>query len=41
MIVNLCDVVEGKFSKMFSQLDTSLADRGKKVVAQFEASLVD
>ena len=41
MIVNLHDVVERKFFEMSSRLDTSLADRGKKVVAQFEASLVD
>ena len=41
MIMNLRDVVERKFSKMSSRLDASLVDRGEKVVAQFEASLVD
>ena len=41
MIMNLHDVVERKFSKMSTQLDASLANRGKKVVAQFEASLDD
>ena len=41
MITNLRDVVERKFSKMSARLDASLANRGKKMVAQFEASLVD
>ena len=41
MITNLHDVVERKFSEMSAQLDASLADRGKKVVAQFEASLTN
>ena len=35
MIMNLCDVVERKFSEMSARLDPSLADRDKKVVAQF------
>ena len=41
MIMNLRDVVERKFFEMSTWLDASLADRGKKVVAQFEASLAD
>ena len=41
MIVKIHDIVERKFSKMSSKLDASLADRGKKVVAQFETSLAD
>ena len=41
MITNLYDVVERKFSEMSARLDVSLADRSKKVVAQFEASLAD
>ena len=41
MITNLRDVVERKFSEMSSWLDASLADQGKKVVAQFETSLDD
>ena len=41
MVTNLCDVVERKFSKIFSWLDASLVDQGKKVVAQFEASLTN
>ena len=41
MIVNIHDVVERKFSEMSTQLDASLANRGKYVVAQFEASLAD
>ena len=41
MITNLRDVVERKFSEMSARLDASLADRGKKVVAQFEAILSD
>ena len=35
MIGNLHDIVEKNFSEMSSRLDASLADRGKKVVAQF------
>ena len=41
MIMNLHDVVERKFFEMSARLDASLVDRGKKVVAQFEASLAD
>ena len=41
MITNLYNVVERKFSEISTRLDASLADRGKKVVAQFEASLAD
>ena len=41
MITNLRDVVERKFSEISTRLDASLADRGKKVVAQFEAILAD
>ena len=41
MIVNLHDIVEKKFSEMSIRLDASLADRGKKVIAKFEASLAD
>ena len=40
-ITNLHDVVERKFSKMSTRLDASLANRGKKAVAQFEACLAD
>jgi len=39
MIRNIHDVVERKFSEMSTRLDASLVDQGKKVVAQFEASL--
>ena len=38
MIVNLCDVVERRFSKMSSQFEASLANRAKKEVAQFETN---
>ena len=41
MIMNLHDVVERKFYEMSTRLDASLADQGKNVVAQFEASLAD
>ena len=41
MIANLHDIVEKKFSEMSTWLDASLADRGKKVIAKFEASLTD
>ena len=41
MIANLHDIVEKKFFEMSTQLDASLADQGKKVIAKFEASLVD
>ena len=41
IIANIHDIVERNFSKMSTRLEASLADRGKKVVAQFEASLVD
>ena len=33
MITNIRDVVERNFSEMSTQLDASLVDRGKKVVA--------
>ena len=33
MIANLHDIVEKKFFEMSAQLDASLVDRGKKVVA--------
>ena len=41
MIANLHDIVEKKFFEMSTQLDASLADQGKKVIAKFEASLAD
>ena len=41
MIANLCDVLEMRFSKMFARVEASLVERGKKVVAHFEASLAD
>ena len=41
MIKNLHDVVERKFFEISTQLDANLVDWGKKVVAQFEASLAD
>ena len=41
MIANHHDIVEKNFSEMSTQLDASLADRGKKVIAKFEANLAD
>ena len=41
MITIFCEVVEKKFSEMSTRLDASLADRGKKVIAMFEASLAN
>ena len=41
MIANLHDIVENNFSEMSIRLDASLTDRGKKVIAKFEASLAD
>ena len=41
MIANLHDIVEKKFSEMSTQLDASLANQGKKMIAKFEASLDD
>ena len=41
MIANLHDIVEKKFSEISTRLNASLVDRGKKVIAKFEASLVD
>ena len=41
MITNLCDVVGRNFFEMFAQLDASLVDQGKKVIAKFKDSLAD
>ena len=41
MITNLHDVVERIFFEMSAQLDASLANQGKKVVAQIEVSLAN
>ena len=41
MIVNLHDILEKTFSEIYNQLDASVADRGKKVIAKFEANLTD
>ena len=41
MIVNLCDVVERKFSKMSMWVEASLVDCAKEVAAWFETSLDD
>ena len=42
MIVNIFDVVERNFSKILSiQFESSLVDRAKEVVSQFESSLAD
>ena len=41
MIANLHDVLERRFSKMFSWVEASLDGRAKEVVARFETSLTD
>ena len=41
IITNLCDVLERRFSKMYAQVETSLANQSKEVVAKFENSLDD
>ena len=38
MTENICNIMKRRFFEMSTQLDASLADRGKKVIAKFEAS---
>ena len=41
MITKFHDILEWNFSKMFDRFEARLADRTKKVVAQFDTSLDD